>query len=115
MDIVELNVVEDDAVCRSSAGGSRISIGSVGPDADRGIAEDRVDDRHGADSKDARGSSRSHINTNTTIVDVEALVGPSPIPKLVDGSLAAIEAKVAHSKLLVSNLQRAASRKQMTS
>ena len=75
-----------------------------GENADRGVADLGVNECYRADSL-SKSATRGHIQTDCAIVNVDALIRPTPIPDLIDGSLTTREGEVSDSKLLIAPLK----------
>lgn len=52
-----------------------------------------------------RSATARQVNAHGTIVDVDVLVRPAPIPDLVDSGADPIEGQVSHGELLVTNVE----------
>ncbi|CAG9998128.1 unnamed protein product [Clonostachys byssicola] len=89
----EVSVVNDE-------GSVGAGLGRVveGLDSDRSVGEDTVLDNDCADGLSI--ATTSQVKTNAAVLDGESVVVPDPVPDLVDGGVAVVEAQVAGSELL---------------
>ncbi|CAG9937310.1 unnamed protein product [Clonostachys rosea f. rosea IK726] len=89
----EVGVVNDE-------GSVGTGLGRVveGLDSDRSVGEDTILNNDCADGLGV--ATRSQVKTNTAVLDGESVVVPDPVPDLVDGGVAVVEAQVAGSELL---------------
>ena len=67
-------------------------------DTDRSVDKGGINENNRTDSL---GRSVGHVDTDITVVDVQTLEGPDPVPVHEDGGVAAVECHVAAGELLV--------------
>ncbi|CAH0048977.1 unnamed protein product [Clonostachys solani] len=89
----EVNIVDDEGSV--GAGLGRVVEGF---DADRSVGEDTILNNDCADGLSV--ATRRQVKANTAVLDGESVVVPDPVPDLVDGGVAVVEAQVAGSELL---------------
>lgn len=90
-DIVERKVLNDETVGR----GGRLVCAEAGLDSNWRPADGTVDQRDGLGGR--------HVNSQSTVVDADALVNPLPIEAADNGCAAVVEYQVAHRVLLIAN------------
>ncbi|CAI6089739.1 unnamed protein product [Clonostachys chloroleuca] len=89
----EVGVVDDE-------GSVGAGLGRVveGLDSDRSVRKDTILNNDCADGLSV--ATTSQVKTNTAVLDGKSVVVPDPVPDLVDGGVAVVEAQVAGSELL---------------
>lgn len=88
-----------DVVNDQGAVGGGLGGGVGGVDADRGVADGRVEEDDGANGLGR--NTIGHVHTNLAAVNSDILQGPGPVPVHIDGGLAVLEGQVTGSELLV--------------